>query len=166
MCAAPAAVTKTRRDALIEELARQVPEATIGGAALGLHLIAWLRDGADETQISKHAAARGVALHTLHHHSVVTAPRPPALLLGYGLLAEPAIPRAVEQLAASTRRVTRVRALTEPRFHDHTLCCDSSSSCQAAGASLREPQVAGLISTFLDQPPVNKGEENESKPDF
>jgi hypothetical protein len=87
----------------------------VRGAALGLHLIAWLHDGADEEQIIKHAADRGVAVHTLHQHSVVTAPRPPALLLGYGLLAEPAIPRAVEQLAHSARVITRPRTPTQPQ---------------------------------------------------
>jgi GntR family transcriptional regulator/MocR family aminotransferase len=103
-----------RRDAMIEALARHLPEATVGGAALGLHLIAWLPDGADEAQISEHAADRGVAVHTLHHHSAVTAPRPPALLLGYGLLADAAIPRAVEQLAASARLATTPRVHTQP----------------------------------------------------
>jgi len=100
---------QTRRDAMIEALAHHIPEATVGGAALGLHLIAWLPDGADEAQISKHAADRGIALHTLHRQSVVTAPRPPALLLGYGLLAEPAIPRAVEQLADIACVVSQAR---------------------------------------------------------
>ncbi|MGN6168509.1 MAG: PLP-dependent aminotransferase family protein [Solirubrobacteraceae bacterium] len=102
-----------RRDALIEALAHHMPQATVGGAALGLHLMASLPDGADEAQISKNAAARGVAVHALHHHSVVTAPRPPALLLGYGLLAEPAIPRAVEHLADSARLLTRPRTPTQ-----------------------------------------------------
>src|SRR5262249_50178839 len=106
---------QARRDALIEALARHMPEATVGGAALGLHVIAWLQDGADEEQISKHAADRGVALYTLHQHSVVTAPRPPALLLGYGLVAEPAIPRAVEQLAEGARVMTRPRTPTQPQ---------------------------------------------------
>jgi GntR family transcriptional regulator/MocR family aminotransferase len=106
---------QARRDTLMEALAHYMPEATIGGAALGLHLIAWLPDGADEAQISQHAADHGVAVHTLHHHSVVTAPRPPALLLGYGLLAKPAIPRAVEQLAHSARAITRPRTPIQPQ---------------------------------------------------
>jgi GntR family transcriptional regulator/MocR family aminotransferase len=103
---------QARRHALIEALSHRMPQATLGGAALGLHLIAWLPEGADEGQIRKHAADRGVALHTLHHDSVVTAARPPALLLGYGLLAEPAIPRAVEELAQSIRVIDRPRILT------------------------------------------------------
>lgn len=105
---------RARRDAMLHALAHHMPQATVGGAALGLHLIAWLPAGADEAQISRHAADRGVALHTLHHHSVVSAPRPPALLLGYGLLAEPAIPRAVKQLADAARAATTPRTLAKP----------------------------------------------------
>jgi GntR family transcriptional regulator / MocR family aminotransferase len=106
---------QARRDALIRALSHHMPEATVGGAPLGLHLIAWLPDGADEAQVRTHATDRGIALHTLHRHAVVRAPRPPALLLGYGLLAEPAISRAVEQLTESTRPVTRPRILRKPQ---------------------------------------------------
>jgi GntR family transcriptional regulator/MocR family aminotransferase len=106
---------QARRDALIEALAHHMPEVRVGGAAVGLHLIAWLPDGADEAQISKHAADRGVALGTLHLDSVVTAPRPGALLVGYGLLPEPAVPRAIEQLANSARVTGPPRPATQPR---------------------------------------------------
>lgn len=90
-----------RRLALIDALERWLPEASVGGAAAGLHLIAWLPEGADEAAIRDKAEDRGVAIHTLHDFCAVTAPRPPALLLGYGLIAETAIPRAVQELAAS-----------------------------------------------------------------
>ena len=88
-----------RRNALVEALARELPEAFVGGASAGLHLIAWLPDGADEAAITDAAAARGVAVHSLHQDCSVTAPFGPALLLGYGLIVEPAIPRAVRELA-------------------------------------------------------------------
>jgi GntR family transcriptional regulator/MocR family aminotransferase len=90
-----------RRNTLIDALARQLPEASVAGAAAGLHLIAWLPEGADETVISDAAARRGVAIHTLHQFCVVTTPRAPALLLGYGQIAETAIPTAVQELAAA-----------------------------------------------------------------
>ena len=38
-------VYHARRNALIDALARWLPEATVGGAAAGLHLIAWLPQG-------------------------------------------------------------------------------------------------------------------------
>jgi GntR family transcriptional regulator / MocR family aminotransferase len=102
---------QARRRALIAALAQCLPEAAIDGAAAGLHLIAWLPEGAEEAQISDAAARHAVAIHTLHHDAIVTTPRPPALLLGYGLVAEPAIARAVDLLADSVRSVSRPRPL-------------------------------------------------------
>ncbi len=92
-----------RRNALIEAVGRRLPDASIEGAAAGLHVMAWLPDRADETAIIDAAADRGVAIHTLHVDCSVAAPRGPALLLGYGLIGEQAIPRAVEQLAIALR---------------------------------------------------------------
>jgi GntR family transcriptional regulator/MocR family aminotransferase len=102
---------QARRRALIAALGQRLPEAAVDGASVGLHLIAWLPEGADEERISDAAARRSVAIHTLHHDSIVTAPRPPALLLGYGQIPEPAIARAVELLADSVRSVSRPRPL-------------------------------------------------------
>jgi GntR family transcriptional regulator/MocR family aminotransferase len=90
-----------RRNALIDALAKRMPEAAVGGAAAGLHLIAWLPEGTDEAAITDAAAERGVAIHTLHQDCSVTAPLAPALLLGYGLIGEPAIARAVDHLATA-----------------------------------------------------------------
>jgi GntR family transcriptional regulator/MocR family aminotransferase len=92
-----------RRNTLIGALAERLPEVSVRGAAAGLHLIAWLPDGADEDGIADAAADRGVAVMTLHGDCSVTAPLGPALLLGYGLLPESAIPRAVEQLGIAVR---------------------------------------------------------------
>ncbi|HEY1517544.1 MAG TPA: PLP-dependent aminotransferase family protein [Solirubrobacteraceae bacterium] len=94
-------VYHSRRNALIDALAQSLPESSVGGAAAGLHVIAWLPDGTSETTISDAAASRGVAIHTLHDDCAVTAPLGPALVLGYGLTAESAIPRAVRELAAA-----------------------------------------------------------------
>jgi len=97
-------VYHSRRNALIEALTQWLPDARVRGAAAGLHVIAWLPDDADETAISEAAASRGVAIHTLHQDCAVSAPLGPALLLGYGLTAEPGLPRAVRELAAATAR--------------------------------------------------------------
>jgi GntR family transcriptional regulator / MocR family aminotransferase len=88
-----------RRNVLIDALAEELPAVSVRGAAAGLHLIAWLPDGGDEDGVADAAADRGVAVHTLHGDCSVSAPLGPALLLGYGLIGETAIPRAVEQLA-------------------------------------------------------------------
>jgi GntR family transcriptional regulator/MocR family aminotransferase len=90
---------QTRRNVLIRALSDRMPQASVGGTAAGLHLIAWLPEGTDETAIADAAAARGVAIHTLHQDCSVAGSLPPALLLGYGLISESAIPRAVEELA-------------------------------------------------------------------
>ena len=95
---------QARRNALIAALGRWLPEARVGGASAGLHLTAWLPEGADEAAISDRAAQRGVAIHTLHHDCATYAPSPPALLLGYGLISEQAIPRAVREVAAAAAR--------------------------------------------------------------
>ncbi len=51
------------------------------------------------------ARSQGVALYGLAEHSMT--PRPPALLLGYGRIAEPAIETGVRQLASAVPRWRR-----------------------------------------------------------
>jgi GntR family transcriptional regulator/MocR family aminotransferase len=94
---------RPRRDALVDALAAELPEARVGGAAAGLHLVAWLPEGRDELAITSHARERGVAIHTLQKDSAAVAPVPPALLLGYASLSEPALRRAARELAIAVR---------------------------------------------------------------
>jgi GntR family transcriptional regulator / MocR family aminotransferase len=94
---------RPRRDALVSALAAELPEARVGGAAAGLHLIAWLPEEADEAAIAKRARERGVAIHTLQQDSAAVAPVPPALLLGYAPLTEAALRRAARELALAVR---------------------------------------------------------------
>jgi hypothetical protein len=61
--------------------------------------VAWLPDDADEPAIAAHALRRSVAIHTLHGDCSVSAPMPPALLLGYAALGEPALHQAAAELA-------------------------------------------------------------------
>jgi GntR family transcriptional regulator/MocR family aminotransferase len=93
-----------RRDALVRALADRMPEARVGGASAGLHLMASLSDDADEDRIAASALRRGVAIHTLHRDCAVSGATEPALLLGYGRIPEAAIPRAVDELARAARR--------------------------------------------------------------
>ena len=90
---------RARRDALMDALARFLPEARVGGAAAGLHLVAWMPASADEGAIADRARARGVAVHTLHRDCMAVAPTPPALLLGYSSLTDAALQRAARELA-------------------------------------------------------------------
>jgi GntR family transcriptional regulator / MocR family aminotransferase len=93
-------VYRRRRDALVAALAEYLPDVRIGGAAAGLHLLAWLTEDADEPAIAGAARRRGVAVHALHRHCTCVAPQPPALLLGYGQLNEVALRRAARELSA------------------------------------------------------------------
>jgi GntR family transcriptional regulator/MocR family aminotransferase len=93
-------IYRDRRDALVAALADLLPEVRIGGAAAGLHLMAWLPPDCDEPAIAAAARRRGVAVHAIHRHCTCVAPRDPALILGYAGLSEIALRRAVEELAA------------------------------------------------------------------
>jgi GntR family transcriptional regulator / MocR family aminotransferase len=105
---------RSRRDALAEALADRLPEARIGGVAAGLHLVAWLPDGADEAAIAAGALERGVAIHTLHGDCSLSGPAPPALLLGYAALSEEALRRATAELAGAC---AAAQPLLEPAAH-------------------------------------------------
>jgi GntR family transcriptional regulator/MocR family aminotransferase len=93
-------IYRRRRDALVSALAEYLPQVRIGGAAAGLHLVAWLPDGADEPAIAGAARRRGVAVHAIHRHCTCVAPMAPALILGYAQLSEPALRRAAQELSA------------------------------------------------------------------
>ncbi|HEY2769358.1 MAG TPA: PLP-dependent aminotransferase family protein [Solirubrobacteraceae bacterium] len=91
---------RDRRDALIAALAEHLPQIQIEGEAAGLHLVGWLPSDADEVAIVGAARRRGVALHAIHRHCTCVAPLPPALIIGYAQLPEPALRSAVRELAA------------------------------------------------------------------
>jgi GntR family transcriptional regulator/MocR family aminotransferase len=94
-------VYRARRDALVAALARELPDCPPAGVAAGLHLVVHLPPGADEARVLARARARGVGLYGLSEHRI--EPGPPALLLGYGRIAQPAIEAAVAELAAAVR---------------------------------------------------------------
>jgi GntR family transcriptional regulator/MocR family aminotransferase len=94
-------VYRSRRDALVAALARRLPDCTPAGVAAGLHLVVHLPAGADEHAVLRAARSRGLGLSGLSEHRI--EPGPPALLLGYGRIAEPAIDPAVRALADSLR---------------------------------------------------------------
>jgi GntR family transcriptional regulator / MocR family aminotransferase len=95
------AVYRSRRDALVGALQRLLPDCTPAGVAAGLHLVVHLPAGTDEQAVLDAARTRGLVLSGISEHRV--EPGPPALLLGYGRLPEPAIEAAVRLLADSLR---------------------------------------------------------------
>jgi GntR family transcriptional regulator / MocR family aminotransferase len=94
-------VYRARRDALVAALERLLPECRPAGVAAGLHLVVHLPAGTDEQAVLAAARARGLGLSGISEHRV--EPGPPALLLGYGRLSEPAVEPAVRLLADSLR---------------------------------------------------------------
>ena len=92
-------VYRARRDALVDALERHLPDCPPAGVAAGLHLVVHLPAGTDEQVVLDAARARRLGLSGISEHRV--EPGPPALLLGYGRLPEPAIEAAVRLLADS-----------------------------------------------------------------
>jgi GntR family transcriptional regulator/MocR family aminotransferase len=89
---------RARRDALVGALARELPAWRVDdGVAAGLHVVALLPEDVDEGAFLAAGAARGMRLHGLSWFR--TRPGPPGLVLGFGSASEPAIERAVAQLA-------------------------------------------------------------------
>jgi GntR family transcriptional regulator / MocR family aminotransferase len=87
---------RRRREALLEELARKLPEVTVSGAAAGLYVLVKLPDGVGEAAVLKAAASRGIAIEGAGGSS-------PAVVAGYANLPDAAVAPAVEALAASIR---------------------------------------------------------------
>ncbi len=89
---------RARRDALVAALARELPAWRLGpGIAAGLHVVALLPPEVDEAAFLAAAAEHGMRLHGLSWFQVT--PGPPGLVLGFGNASEPALERAVAQLA-------------------------------------------------------------------
>jgi GntR family transcriptional regulator / MocR family aminotransferase len=88
---------RRRRDWLVADLGRHLPEAEVGGAAAGLHVTVALAPDADVDEVLARASARGVGVFAAHH-----AGRP-LLLVGYANIAETAIEPAVRALATAVR---------------------------------------------------------------
>ncbi len=85
-----------RRVALLDALARKLPEAGVSGAAAGLYVMVSLPEGVSEQAALAAARSRGIALEGGEGPS-------PALIVGYGNLSDGAVGEAVDALVASVR---------------------------------------------------------------
>ncbi|ACZ32018.1 transcriptional regulator, GntR family with aminotransferase domain [Xylanimonas cellulosilytica DSM 15894] len=93
---------RRRRDAVVAALARELPNATVGGIAAGMHLLVELPGPVDAADVVREAARRGVAVVDLRRYR--SAPGPSStLVLGYGDLADARVDEAVALLAAAVR---------------------------------------------------------------
>jgi GntR family transcriptional regulator/MocR family aminotransferase len=89
---------RRRRDALLAALREHAPELEPAGIAAGLHLVAYLPAGVDETAVVEAAARRGVAVYGLAPYRIACEGRP-GLIFGYATLDERALTEGIELLA-------------------------------------------------------------------
>jgi GntR family transcriptional regulator/MocR family aminotransferase len=104
------AIYRRRRDATLQALATSLPAAVSSGVAAGLHVIR-----AATAMVRRADPRRGRPRPRVAHRRsqlalVRTTVRPPALVLGFGALDEPAIRRGLATLARSTKHNNRRRA--------------------------------------------------------
>jgi GntR family transcriptional regulator/MocR family aminotransferase len=88
-----------RRNALLRALARYLPEATVLGAAAGVHLTVQLPDGCPVADLVRRAAEMRVRVDPLAPCYAEAAAAPPGLMLGYANLSESQIMTGVQALA-------------------------------------------------------------------
>jgi GntR family transcriptional regulator/MocR family aminotransferase len=89
---------RRRRDALLAALRMHTPELEPAGIAAGLHLVAYLPDGVDETAVVEAAARRGLAVYGLAPYRISCEGRP-GLIFGYATLGEHVLAEGIEILA-------------------------------------------------------------------
>jgi GntR family transcriptional regulator/MocR family aminotransferase len=89
---------RARRDALLEALHRHLPALHPCGASAGLHLLAWLPEGADERAMVGAAVGAGVGLNGLTRRWFAPGGRG-GLIFGYGTVAERDIEPGIRTLA-------------------------------------------------------------------
>ncbi|GAM99325.1 aspartate aminotransferase [alpha proteobacterium U9-1i] len=94
------AVYAERRAFLAEALRRRLGDRIdVSLPPVGLHLIAWLKDGGSDRQIKAAAAAAGVVVSAISDHALL--PAKPGLFLGFAGYANAQLEDAVERLGAA-----------------------------------------------------------------
>ncbi|WP_327355986.1 aminotransferase-like domain-containing protein [Streptomyces sp. NBC_01304] len=87
---------RRRRDTMIAALGRYLPDATVHGAAAGLHLTVTYDSGRTDTEVAAGALERGVKAHPLSWHAQL--PGTQGLVLGYAAAHPSAITEGVAVL--------------------------------------------------------------------
>ena len=90
---------QARRRVLLDALGRLPPTCRVEGAAAGLHLLLRLPPGSSASRIVTSAARRGLLMADLDRFRMRPDPAQPALVLGYGNLADSTAGEAVSALA-------------------------------------------------------------------
>jgi GntR family transcriptional regulator/MocR family aminotransferase len=89
---------RIRRDLLVAELEQRLPACEVSGVAAGLHLVVHLPEAIHASAIVSEAERHGVHVVDLDRYRAGGS-GPPALVLGYGNIADALIPEAVTILA-------------------------------------------------------------------
>lgn len=94
------AVYRKRRDALVAELGRLLPEVAVTGSAGGLHVVAELptHDIADSVR-GRLLGEEGMAIETVSQHMLPRYGGPAGLLIGFGSTSEPGLELAAQEIA-------------------------------------------------------------------
>jgi GntR family transcriptional regulator/MocR family aminotransferase len=95
-----------RRDRLVAQLATHLPECRVEGVAAGLHLVLRLPPGTDEDMVVQALAERRIRARSLASYRLEHRTRP-ALVIGYGRIAGPAIEPAVSALTSAITASSR-----------------------------------------------------------
>jgi GntR family transcriptional regulator/MocR family aminotransferase len=89
-------IYRARRDAALAALSSVLPESAPTGVAAGLHIYVQLPSWCDERRLVGSAREQGVIVEGAAWHWANPQSAPPALVLGYGAMTEPAIRRGLE----------------------------------------------------------------------
>jgi GntR family transcriptional regulator/MocR family aminotransferase len=106
-------IYRRRRDVLVDALARHLPDARPDAVAAGLHILLQLPGDLDDRAVVEAARRRDIAVAGLSEHCVM--PHAPALILGYGQIADGAIELAVRELARAVGEIRLSRSPTPRR---------------------------------------------------
>jgi GntR family transcriptional regulator / MocR family aminotransferase len=94
---------RLRRDAMIDAIGARLPDATVHGAAAGLHLTITFDAGFSDVDLAATSLARGVKVQPLSWHR--QCPGRPGLVLGYAASTPTAIGEAVAVIGEALRHV-------------------------------------------------------------
>jgi GntR family transcriptional regulator/MocR family aminotransferase len=102
-------IYRRRRDAALTALTTSLPGATPTGIAAGLHVYVQLPSWCDEASLTETARRQGLLIEGASWHWSDPQSAPPALVLGYGAIDEPAIRDGLVMLGSIYRRIKAAR---------------------------------------------------------
>jgi GntR family transcriptional regulator / MocR family aminotransferase len=96
---------RARRDALIAAVARELPDAHVGGVSAGLHALVRLPRAVELSALLAGAREQSLGIYPLNLHRIDSRGGVEALVMGYANLSEPAIAEGVRRLAGVLARL-------------------------------------------------------------